>query len=149
MATWASTQHCGVHPDSSPKYLQVALSLLLTKIAVFIFFITSPRQSFRKLLVPLLLSKTGTDIFLIILLCQGDDQQLINIHRHTNTRPAGPQSRPLSCPALLGSVQLFMTSIHHPLPNPKSLGRQQGRKEEKKEWGESYQTRQLKHHQLC
>ena len=141
MATWASTQHCGIHPDSSPKYLQVALSLLLTKIAVFIFFITSPRQSFRKLLVPLLLGKTRTDIFLIILLCQGDDQQLINIHRHTNTRPAGPQSRLLSCPALLCSVQLFMTSIHHPLQTQNHLGDSRGGKKKRKSEGESYQTR--------
>lgn len=63
------------HRNSSPQYLQVAISLLLTKITVFIFLIASPRQRFRKLLVPLLLSKTRTHIFLIILLCQGDDEQ--------------------------------------------------------------------------
>lgn len=66
--------HGNVHQNSSPKYLQVAISLLLTKITVFVFFITSPRQRLRKLLVPLLLSKTGTNIFLVILLHQRDDE---------------------------------------------------------------------------
>lgn len=58
--------------NPSPKYLQIAISLLLTKITVFIFLVTSPVQRFWKLLVPLLLCKARTDIFLVILLYQED-----------------------------------------------------------------------------
>ena len=74
---------------------------------------------------------------------------VINTHRHTNSRPAGPQSRPLSCPPLLCSAQPVMRSVPHPLQTPNHSGDSRGGKKKRKSEGESYQPRQLEYHQLC